>query len=549
MINKNQQTFHQMGLLDFDDDIKPFKIDKPIRLIELFAGIGAQAKALENLGINFEHYKICEFDPYAVKSYNAVHKTNFEPSDITKITADDLNIVDTDKYEYIMTYSFPCQDLSLAGKQKGMKKGEGTRSGLLWEVERLLRELNQKGKNHLPTVLLLENVAQLLSYKNRLDFDDWCHFLSSLGYENYYKILNAKDFGIPQNRERCFMVSILGDGYYTFPKPKKLTICLKNMLEQEVDEKYFLSDKLITYFERHSKECEEKGNGFRFSPTNGNGIAKTITASTNNRMDDNFIIIPEATKKGYAIAEEGDGIYIDRPHQKRGVVQKGMIQTIKTSVDDIGVVVKDTKNEDTLKHQLCNELIESGILKEGYIVNHSYTNGLNGNNPNSRLTLDDYIESIDGIMPTLTTRPDCLGVVVKDDSKWTEEQAKMITDDGNVKRYIDSDIVDEFKEGQIADISFPNGYNKGNRIFDLCPTINSTTTESSFIYKEPFRTKNIDGLRIRKLTPKECWRLMGFSDEDFDKAKKVGLSDSKLYKQAGNSIVVNVLMAIFKQML
>ena len=544
-----QQTFHQMGLLDFDDDIKPFKIDKPIRLIELFAGIGAQAKALENLGVEFEHYKICEFDPYAVKSYNAVHKTNFEPSDITKITADDLNIVDTDKYEYIMTYSFPCQDLSLAGKQKGMKKGEGTRSGLLWEVERLLRELNQKGKNHLPTVLLLENVAQLLSYKNRLDFDDWCHFLSSLGYENYYKILNAKDFGIPQNRERCFMVSILGDGYYTFPKPKKLTICLKNMLEQEVDEKYFLSDKLITYFERHSKECEEKGNGFRFSPTNGNGIAKTITASTNNRMDDNFIIIPEATKKGYAIAEEGDGIYIDRPHQKRGVVQKGMIQTIKTSVDDIGVVVKDTKNEDTLKHQLCNELIESGILKEGYIVNHSYTNGLNGNNPNSRLTLDDYIESIDGIMPTLTTRPDCLGVVVKDDSKWTEEQAKMITDDGNVKRYIDSDIVDEFKEGQIADISFPNGYNKGNRIFDLCPTINSTTTESSFIYKEPFRTKNIDGLRIRKLTPKECWRLMGFSDEDFDKAKKVGLSDSKLYKQAGNSIVVNVLMAIFKQML
>lgn len=544
-----QQTFHQMGLLDFDDDIKPFKIDKPIRLIELFAGIGAQAKALENLGVEFEHYKICEFDPYAVKSYNAVHKTNFETSDITKITADDLNIVDTDKYEYIMTYSFPCQDLSLAGKQKGMKKGEGTRSGLLWEVERLLRELNQKGKNHLPTVLLLENVAQLLSYKNRLDFDDWCHFLSSLGYENYYKILNAKDFGIPQNRERCFMVSILGDGYYTFPKPKKLTICLKNMLEQEVDEKYFLSDKLITYFERHSKECEEKGNGFRFSPTNGNGIAKTITASTNNRMDDNFIIIPEATKKGYAIAEEGDGIYIDRPHQKRGVVQKGMIQTIKTSVDDIGVVVKDTKNEDTLKHQLCNELIESGILKEGYIVNHSYTNGLNGNNPNSRLTLDDYIESIDGIMPTLTTRPDCLGVVVKDDSKWTEEQAKMITDDGNVKRYIDSDIVDEFKEGQIADISFPNGYNKGNRIFDLCPTINSTTTESSFIYKEPFRTKNIDGLRIRKLTPKECWRLMGFSDEDFDKAKKVGLSDSKLYKQAGNSIVVNVLMAIFKQML
>lgn len=801
MINKNHQTFHQMGLLDFDDDIKKFKIDKPIKLIELFAGIGAQAKALENLGINFEHYKICEFDPYAVKSYNAVHGTNFETSDITKITADDLNIVDTDKYEYILTYSFPCglrgekikvesgykniedvevgdcvlthtntykkvvktmtrqtqgyyrikylggeslltsehplyvyrdskfqwikvkdlkltdrvsfnvnnkeidvdlsneylwllgryvadgwvnkylynsvefavgnkkedeflnkipqdfrgrfkkvqkvcfeyriadkelqqyclqfgqgaknkkipewvlnlpkyklqsffdgyisgdghirfkgkskeimfattsfelflglqaiiaklyskicsmyirkdnrketfndtyncqvvlssnsicqeiigdkivtriseieyidelvdvfnfevetdnsytinniivhncQDLSLAGKQKGMKKGEGTRSGLLWEVERLLRELNQKGKNHLPKVLLLENVAQLLSYKNRLDFDDWCHFLSSLGYENYYKILNAKDFGIPQNRERCFMVSILGDGYYTFPKPKKLTICLKDMLEKDVAEKYFLSDKMIAYISKSGTQ------NFKNADCKINlKIARPLTTDQNKRAGttnyicdglpeefdlQKYFIIPEASKKGYAIAEEGDGIYINRPHQKRGVVQKGMIQTIKTSVNDIGVVVKD-------------------------------------------------------------------------DSKWTEEQAKMITADGNVKRYIDSDIVDEFKEGQIADILFPNGYNKGNRVFGLCPTINSTTTESSFIYKEPFRTKNIDGLRIRKLTPKECWRLMGFSDEDFDKAKKAGLSDSKLYKQAGNSIVVNVLEEIFKQML
>ena len=681
MINKNQQTFHQMGLLDFDDDIKPFKIDKPIRLIELFAGIGAQAKALENLGINFEHYKICEFDPYAVKSYNAVHKTNFEPSDITKITADDLNIVDTDKYEYIMTYSFPCQDLSLAGKQKGMKKGEGTRSGLLWEVERLLRELNQKGKNHLPTVLLLENVAQLLSYKNRLDFDDWCHFLSSLGYENYYKILNAKDFGIPQNRERCFMVSILGDGYYTFPKPKKLTICLKNMLEQEVDEKYFLSDKLITYFERHSKECEEKGNGFRFSPTNGNGIAKTITASTNNRMDDNFIIIPEATKKGYAIAEEGDGIYIDRPHQKRGVVQKGMIQTIKTSVDDIGVVVKDTKNEDTLKHQLCNELIESGILKEGYIVNHSYTNGLNGNNPNSRLTLDDYIESIDGIMPTLTTRPDCLGVVVKDElikvgemtgGKWDKinESCRRVYDPdgiaptlttcggGNQEIKICQKVSDigvspapttrpeEFKTTILPvvkdeknvytcasrgrDPENPNNRSSSVKLqqrievgsSEVSNTITTTqkdsllleeylgtfdyTSSDTFVGDNPraqfgsecistLRTSHQDGLiigstqkhadvrtdgicpsltsamgmgggqvpmhnynlRIRKLTPKECWRLMGFDDIDFDNAKKAlndtfyngeDRSNSQLYKQAGNSIVVQVLMAIFKQL-
>lgn len=143
----------------------PLKIDKPLRLIELFAGIGAQAKALENLGVPFEHYRICEFDKYAVKSYNAVHATDFEPSDITKITADDLGITDTEHYCYLMTYSFPCQDLSNAGKQRGMTKGSGTRSGLLWEVERLLNECEE-----LPQILLMENVPQVIGKKNMADF-------------------------------------------------------------------------------------------------------------------------------------------------------------------------------------------------------------------------------------------------------------------------------------------------------------------------------------------------------------------------------------------
>ena len=128
----------------FDGNI-PLKINKPLRLIELFAGIGAQAKALENLGVPFEHYRICEFDKYAVVSYNAIHGTNFEPSDITKIHARDLGVVDTERYFYIMTYSFPCTDLSKAGKQQGMSKESGTRSGLLWEVERILLEIVQEG--------------------------------------------------------------------------------------------------------------------------------------------------------------------------------------------------------------------------------------------------------------------------------------------------------------------------------------------------------------------------------------------------------------------
>lgn len=118
------------------------KITKPIRLIELFAGIGAQAKALENLKVKFEKYFVCEFDKYVMTSYNAIHNTNFKPSDITKITGKDLNVIDSDKYTYILTYSFPCQDLSLAGLRKGMSENSNTRSSLLWEVKRLLTELN-----------------------------------------------------------------------------------------------------------------------------------------------------------------------------------------------------------------------------------------------------------------------------------------------------------------------------------------------------------------------------------------------------------------------
>lgn len=219
------------------DGSERFKIDKPIRLIELFAGIGSQAKALERLGADFEHYRICEFDDYAVKSYNAIHGTNFATSDITQIHADDLGIVDTDKYCYILTYSFPCQDLSVAGQRKGMAKGGATRSGLLWQVERLLDECEE-----LPQVLVMENVTQVHSDSNIEDFNMWLRKLEHLGYKNYYKDLNSKDFGVPQNRNRTFCVSVLGDYYYEFPKPIPLCEKMVDRLETVVDEKYYIND-------------------------------------------------------------------------------------------------------------------------------------------------------------------------------------------------------------------------------------------------------------------------------------------------------------------
>ena len=219
--------------LDIFSSIKqPYKITKPIRLIELFAGVGSQAMALKRLGANFEHYRVVEFEKYAIKSYNAIHGTDFEPMDITKIIGSDLGISDTDKYCYIMTYSFPCQDLSVAGKQKGMTKGSGTRSGLLWEVERLLNEVE-----NLPQVLLMENVPQVHGKKNMEDFQRWIDFLESKGYSNYWQDLNAKNYGVAQNRNRCFMVSILGDYSFKFPEPIELKKVMKDYLEDEVDEK------------------------------------------------------------------------------------------------------------------------------------------------------------------------------------------------------------------------------------------------------------------------------------------------------------------------
>lgn len=208
---------------------------KPIRLIELFAGYGSQAMALRNIEADFTSYKVVEIDKYAINSYNAVFDTNYKPLDITKIRGSDLKIVDTDKYDYLMTYSFPCTDLSLSGKCAGMTKGSGTRSGLLWEVERLLKEVD-----NLPQILFMENVPQVHNSKNIADFNMWLEFLSSLGYKNYYKDLNSKDFNVPQSRKRCFMLSFLDDREYEFPKEIPLAKSLDDILEESVEAKYYI---------------------------------------------------------------------------------------------------------------------------------------------------------------------------------------------------------------------------------------------------------------------------------------------------------------------
>lgn len=276
----------------FDVGKKQLEINKPIRLIELFGGIGTQAMALRNIGADFEHHRLVEWEVSCIKSYKAIHmpndntdyskdlsktelqerlfcygistdgKSSLSQKEIRKkpekwlretynnikatnnlcsicnIKGSDLGITETDKYCYIVTYSFPCQDLSAAGSQKGMSKGSGTRSGLLWEVERLLNEVEE-----LPQILLMENVPQVISKKNIADFEKWEQFLTSKGYSNYVQLLNAKNYGVAQNRNRCFMVSVLGDYYYEFPKPIPLKKTIKDYLEDEVDEKYYINSE------------------------------------------------------------------------------------------------------------------------------------------------------------------------------------------------------------------------------------------------------------------------------------------------------------------
>ena len=239
----------ELSLFDFPQ----VEINKPIRLIELFGGIGSQAMALRDIGANFEHYRLVEFDKYAVASYNAIHGTNFTTTDIRDVHGVDMGIKNRQEFTYLLTYSFPCTDLSVAGKMQGMSKadwenGKSTRSGLLWEVERILKELKD---DELPQILLMENVPQVHSEQNIADFESWLNFLRSRGYYNFYQDLNAKDYGIPQNRERCFCVSILSDDFieFNFPKPIKLKTVMKYYLEEEVDEKYYInnekSEKLI----------------------------------------------------------------------------------------------------------------------------------------------------------------------------------------------------------------------------------------------------------------------------------------------------------------
>lgn len=378
-----------------------------LKVLELFGGIGACSKALERLGVDYEIADYIEIDKYAVKSFNAIHNTNFEPQDICEWDKD----IEVD----LIMHGSPCQSISLAGLQHGADKGSGTRSSLMWETVRIVERLK-------PKYVIWENVKNLLSKKHRHNFDAYLETMEQLGYTNYYQVLNAKDYGIPQNRERVFTVSILNGKEFEFPN-KQDEANLQEFLEKDVDvktkpmcEKAFNKEyEQIITSDKDIYQCNVS-SGYQDCKV-GIKVSPTIRAGNNcTHILQRFEFPPK--------------------------------QELKLKLKDL---LEDEVDE---KYYLSEQAIR------GRMITHYQKYKLEENCINGR-----------EIHPTILAR------------------------------------------------------------FEGAPTL----------YK-------IDNYRIRKLTPKECWRLMGFDDADFEKAAKVN-SNTQLYKQAGNSIVVNVLEAILKELL
>lgn len=642
-----------------------YTAENPLRLIELFAGIGSQTQALTNIGIAHKVVAISEIDKYAIQSYEAMHGKANNLGDIRKIE----ELPDAD----LWTYSFPCQDISVAGKGAGIK--EGTRSGLLFEVERLLRVASEKGT--LPKYLLLENVKNLVSKKFKADFDKWLDFLAELGYTNYWKVLNAKDYGIPQNRERVFCVSIRGEHEpFVFPKPKELTIRLRDMIDEMVDERFYLKESTIRSILRSTF------NSRRDSIRPGDGLANTLLARDWRG--------PQCVQVGEVVGGKWDKMHdiSKRVYEPDGIAptvhcQQGGNTELKIAEDFVlgGLQKHQTPRTDGISPTLTEAMgkgggqtpiiIDTAEPKERFYKQAFET--LKENECEVGDTIDAFNKKVNksGVCPTLTTRPEGFKTAIlpvvgamrgrnpEDPSDRTAgvptEQRLEINEKGlcNALTTVQKDnlVIEEDKQDyvsrrynefieekgyvpemfvaynktEIKDVaptltgqcSSPSGSsavlklevedvkvlapnNWGHKAGDgtitrertekeIVPALQASAgqTQQSYLkvkvankkgYEEakPGDYVNItypgsktkrgrvgngvahtltcgdgnavitENVRIRKLTPRECLRLMGWKDEQIDKIVAAKISGTQQYRQAGNGIVVQVLEAIFK---
>lgn len=414
-----------------------------MRYLSLFSGIGSPEQALKNLGVDFELVGFSEIDKYAIKSYCAVHGVSEELNlgDITKIDIERLPL-DID----LITHGSPCQDFSVAGANKGGDKGTGTRSSLMWNTVAICEYCK-------PKYVIWENVKNVLSKKHKHNFDKYLDEMDRIGYNNYFEILNAKDYGVPQNRERVFVVSIRKDidKGFMFPKPFDNGVRLIDMLEENVDESYYISDgkvmQLIEEFKvsKNIKELEDV--------VKQRSIHACITPDRLNKR-----------QNGRRFKDNGEPMF-----------------TI-TSQDRHGVLIGDFRYGEGLR-----------IRK-----NH--------------------------MCPCLTCK---VGGASLSANPFVIYKIKQATKKG----------YDLAFEGDSINLEQPSSTTRRGRVGkQVVNTLNTGSNQAV-----------IQNYKIRKITPLESWRLMGFNDKEFYKAEKV-CSNSQLYKQAGNSIVVNVMEEIFKSL-
>ena len=501
-----------------------------LKYLSLFSGIGAPEKALKNLGIEYELIGFSEIDKYAIKSYCAIHNVSEELNlgDITKI-----DIKSLPKDIDFITHGSPCTDLSLAGKEAGADKGSGTRSSLMWNSVEIFKHCK-------PKIILWENVKNLLSKKHKHNFDAYIEDLNNLGYTSYYKVLNAKDFGIPQNRERVFTISIRNDinKEFKFPEPFDNGIRLKDLLEKEVDEKYYINtekaNKLIEEFKANNKNNEQKilvcgklnssQDGIVCNP---NGISPTHVAGHGNCPK---VVCPCITpdrlnkrQNGRRFKTNDEPMFTLTAQDRHGILETNTLNFIggigeKDIVGDNKSLSRNYSQGNRVYNSnniACSQTANGGGIggKTGlYLVGNL---DIKGNEQIRR------VYSEEGISPTLNTmqggnrQPKVMYKV-----RQATKQGYAIAE-----------------EGDSINLEQPNSTTRRGRVGNKIANILTCSCNQAVVNE----------YRIRKLTPLECYRLMGFDDEDFYKASALN-SNSQLYKQAGNSICVNVLEEIFKNL-
>ena len=448
-----------------------------IKVLSLFSGIGAFERAFCRIGLDWELVNYCEIDRWASLSYSMVNQCDesLNLRDVRTVTAETVR----DQHVDLITYGFPCQDISIAGKQQGFvnDSGESTRSGLFFEALRIIKELR-------PRYAIAENVKALTSKKFKNEFAAVLSSLEDAGYNNYWSVLNAKDYGIPQNRERVFIVSIRRDvdeGDFQFPDKEPLMLRLRDMLEpaESVDEKYYLS-------------------------TEREGVRRLI-AELEARYS-----LPAAARIGETpvlcqignIAKDPNREHIqDRIYDPSGLaptlntVGGGNLEP-KITIDGL---TRDTQKQ---KARVFNP---SGLA--------------------ASLIATDYKEP-----PQISVIGQLKG----------GEKGRVVDRDGIGYTLTATEYKDPLKIAEPVIVGSMQAH-AAVKTDGICPTLTEAMGMGGG--QVPVHTY---GVRIRKLTPRECWCLMGFLDEEFDRVH--GISNSQLYKQAGNSIVVNVLSALLSQL-